>query len=247
MQRRHHAWILPLRVNPNARTRVLCFPHAGGGTATYRSWAPLAAELEVWAVALPGREHRLGEPATSSVSEMVARIADGCLDELGAALPVVLFGHSMGALLAFEVARELRRRGASGPLRHLFVSGCAAPDRLEPLSIHALPEPEFRRALRELGGTPEAVLAHEELMALVGPTLRADFRALSEHRFVAEPPLELPIDALAGLDDRRASLEAMHGWRRHTTGPFEAHAFSGGHFFLDAAREAVLTLLRRAL
>lgn len=164
MQRRHHAWILPLRVNPNARTRVLCFPHAGGGTATYRSWAPLASELEVWAVALPGREHRFGEPATSSVRERVARIADDCLEELGAALPVVLFGHSMGALLAFEVARELRRRRASGPLRH-----------------------------------------------------------------------------------RRASVEAMHGWRRHTTGPFEAHAFSGGHLFLHAAREAVLTLLRRAL
>lgn len=243
MQSPHHAWILRLREQANARGRLLCLPHAGGGTVAYRAWAPLLPEFEVWAVALPGREHRFGEPLATTLPEIVHPIADALTTGSFSDRPLTIFGHSMGAVVAFELARELSRRRV--PLHHLIVSGCRAPDELEPLPVHALPEADFRRALRELGGTPPEVLAHDELMALLGPILRADFRVLAEHRHLSAAPLTVPITALAGEDDRRADPATMRAWKRHTSGPFELHPFPGGHFFLEPERDAVLSIVRR--
>ena len=228
--------------------RLLCFPYAGGGASIYRTWpSSLPPEIEVLPVQLPGREARIREPAFTSLPPLI----DGLLPALGRGLldgPVAFFGHSMGALVAYELARALRDAGSPRPL-HLFVSARRAPDlpaRTAP--IHALPEPEFRQRLRELNGTPEAVLEHPELMELLGPTLRADFTLIETYEPTSAPPLDCPITAFGGVDDPDVSEEEMAAWRRFTTAAFQLRMLPGDHFFLaQDSGEALRREIARAL
>ena len=241
-------WIAYHKPRPEARVRLYCFPHAGGGASIYRTWpGALPPQIEVLPVQLPGREARIREPAFTGLPPLIANL----LPALGRGLlggPVAFFGHSMGALIAYELARALRGAGSPRPL-HLFVSARRAPDlpaRTEP--IHALPEPEFRQRLRELNGTPEAVLEHPELMELVGPTLRADFTLIESYEPVSAPPLDCPITAFGGVDDRDVSEEEVASWRRFTTAGFQLRMLPGDHFFLgQASGETVIREIARAL
>jgi medium-chain acyl-[acyl-carrier-protein] hydrolase len=158
-------------------------------------------------------------------------------------IPVVLFGHSMGALTAFELARELRRLGGPMPIR-LIVSGRAAPHlpaRRKPLYL--LPDREFRTELKALGGTPAAVLDNDELMAAFLPTLRADFAAHETYEYAEEPPLDCPILAVAGAADTVASPDDVRAWERHTMAAFDARVLPGDHFFIQTERTLMLQLL----
>lgn len=194
--------------------------------------------MQIAAIQLPGREHRLAEPAYSHVDALVPALLDGIRTHLDR--PFAIFGHSMGALIAFELARALRRHGMQEPLR-LFLSGHRAPhlpDRRPPL--HALPDVEFWPALRKLGGTPDEVLAHEELMALVAPTLRADFQLCETYTFREEPPLEIPFTIFGGREDPNVEPYELEGWRPQTLGAVRIEMLRGDHYYLQQSHEALV-------
>ena len=193
---------------------------------------------------LPGREGRLRDAPFTRMEPLVEALA---ADLPLAGLPFAFFGHSMGALVAFELAHELARRGGPQPLR-LFVSGRRAPTvpiREEP--IHDLPEPEFLARLRDLNGTPEEVLQHAELMALLSPLLRADFAV--HETWVHRPgePLTIGLSALGGVADPEVTRDDLEAWRPETTGPFRLRMLPGDHFFLLSARRLVTEAVARDL
>lgn len=239
-------WLPYRRPNLAATVRLLCLPFAGGGASAYRTWGDgLPLTVEVCAVQPPGRETRFREPAYLRVRPYVAALAD-VLPPLFD-VPVVFFGHSMGALVAFELARELRRRSGPAPSR-LVVSGRGAPELpLRRPPLHTLPDREFRAELKHLGGSPAAVLDNDELMAALLPTLRADFTAHETYVLAEEPPLDCPILAVTGADDTLAPPADVEAWRRHTRGAFESRVLPGDHFFLQTQRSTFLALLSRVL
>ena len=239
-------WLDCPRPNPRASVRLLCLPYAGGGASTFRSWAQEApGDLEVAAVQLPGRQKRWKEKPFTSLETLIPVLADALLP--GLRPPFALLGHSMGALIGFELARELRRRGRPLPF-HLFVSGCRAP-QIPPTAapIHDLPDPEFIDSLRRLNGTPAEVVADEELMRLFLPVLRADFALIETHRYKEQPPLPCPISAFGGLGDAEVSREDLTAWRMQTTGRFFSRFYTGGHFFLHEHHSALLGAIRQDL
>jgi medium-chain acyl-[acyl-carrier-protein] hydrolase len=226
--------------------RMFCLPYAGGGASIYRGWgASLPADVEVCPVQLPGRESRMREAPIVRSEPLTQAIADAIQPYMN--LPFVFFGHSMGAALGFELARELRRRGQPLPL-HLFVSGRRAPQlpaREEP--IWALPEPEFLVKLRELNGTPEEVLQHEELMKLLIPILRADFQVNETYEFTPEEPFDFGISAFGGLGDEDVTRDDVAAWQEHTRGRFRMRMLPGDHFFIHGSKDMVLEAVARDL
>lgn len=240
------AWMTCPHPRPDARLRLLCFPFAGGAASAYRTWwQELPADVEVRPIQLPGREERRREQPFARLTPLVRALADAVAPRL--APPFAFFGHSLGALVAFELARELRRRRAPLPV-HMFVSGRRAPHLPlpEPL-IHRLPEPQLLAAIRRFGGTPDAVLREPELMAMVLPIVRADFGVNEGEPFVREEPLSCPITAYSGLSDEHATVADVDAWREHTTGAFSRETFPGGHFFPATAKSALLRSLGQAL
>lgn len=235
-------WITRPRPTPGARLRLFCLPHAGAGASVFRNWAEaLPAEVEVCPVQLPGRENRIAEPAIDRVPPLVEALTDAVSPWLDR--PFAVLGHSNGAMIGFELVRELRRRGRPGPL-HLFASGRRAPDvaaRTPP--IHQCPDDVFIAELKALGGMPDALLEHPELIELLVPLLRADVALHETYAFVEEPPLETPITAYRGETDPKVTLEDVEAWARHTRGPFTLRTFPGGHFFLQDDRASFLRTL----
>ena len=201
------------------------------------------ASLEISPVQLPGREHRLSDPPFVAVDPLVSSV----VDRLTLDRPFGLFGHSMGALIAFEVAHALRRRGLRGPER-LFVSGFRAPHMPDrwPL-LHTLDDRAFVKELRELEGTPDEVAEHEELMALLLPTLRADVTLCETYRYQTAEPLDVPITVFGGTRDPRVSREELEGWREHTRQATEIVLFPGHHFFIKAFASEIVTSIARHL
>lgn len=243
-------WVVIPRPDPGARLRLFCFPYAGGGASIYTPWGRMMPpEVEVVAVQLPGRENRIGEPAVASLRELTPRVAEGLAPFMDR--PFAFFGHSMGGLIAFDLARKLRREGRPGPL-HLFVSARPAPQAAFTLRrMHDLPRDEFIEGLRRYNSTPEEVLQNEELMQLVTPTLRADFSVSETPPYTPEPPLETPISAFGGVDDDDVPVWTVEAWREQAAGEFRVVTFPGGHFFVNELRDRVVAEvtadLRRAL
>lgn len=235
------AWIKTFGSSRSAALRLFCFPYAGGAASVFRNWPQRFGDrVEICAVQLPGRENRLKEPRFTDLYALAERIA-GEFAPLLPAKPFALFGHSMGALLAFEVARELRRRHLPMPVR-LFASAASPPqigDRADP-PRHTLPDDALIAELRRLGGTPDELLEHEELLRLLLPILRADFSVVDTYRYRHEEPLDVPLSAFGGTGDRGVPEERLEGWRLQTRAAFTARMFPGNHFFLHA-QEGELT------
>lgn len=235
------SWFLG-KAAPAPRLRLVCFSHAGGSATGYLPWqGQLGDGVDVVAVQLPGRGGRFGEPCYTAIAPLAAVLAEEIAAD--AAVPFAFFGHSLGALLAFETARRLRDMRAPQPLL-LVASGCDAPRyRTAPRKLHLLDDAGLTEALRAYDGTPPEVLANAELMALLLPMIRADFTLVDTYAAPSGPALDLPIAVFAGRQDEPDRTTHVERWREETTGSFSLHWFDGGHFFLHSAQEQVLRRL----
>ncbi len=239
-------WVLRSRRPLPGRLRLFCLPYAGGAASAYRTWEDgLPADVEVSPVQLPGRGARFREPSCRHLGDLVPALADGVAPLLDR--PFALFGHSMGAVVAFELVRELRRRGAPAPVL-LAVSGRQAPRRPEPEPPFShLPDAEFLEELRRrYDGIPPEVLAERELLQLLLPTLRADVEALEGYVYAVDAPLACPISCFGGEDDR-VTVADLEAWCDETSAPVNVRRFRGGHFFVETARGEVLGALAQDL
>jgi len=226
---------------------LFCFPHAGGQALTYRPWqSQLPNFVEVCPVELPGHGTRRRDSPLSSLSEIVDATGEGITSALD--LPCAFFGHSMGAVIAFELARRLEDT-RKAKLLGMFASGREAPHLLvrEPL-IYDLPDPEFLAEVSALNGIPDEILRNHELMELLMPTLRADFTAIETYRYRASSSLlTCPITVLGGLADS-VTREELEGWQAHTDRKVSVRMFRGDHFFLyGSAQSQVVEVLAREL
>lgn len=201
---------------------------------------------EVVAVELPGHGTRIAEPRATRIAPLVKQVERELRVRLDAR-PYALFGHSFGALVAFELARRRGALGLRAPTR-LLVSGFGAPTRLEKgAPMRDLPEPELLEAIARYQGTPEEALRHRELVDLVVPILRADLEAVETYVYAPGPRLKSPIDVFVGEDDVATARSEPERWCEQTTGPCALHRFAGGHFFVVDAREAVLGVIATLL
>lgn len=229
-------WISRFRPRPLASLRLFCFSYAGGGAAVYRPWAlAMPASVDLCAVVLPGRESRLREPPLRHMAELLAALAPALEPHLDR--PFVFFGHSMGALVAYELARTLQHRGAPTPLR-LLLSGRRAPHLPEPEPpIHHLEDESFMAEIqRRYNGIPAEVLQYRELLNLLLPSLRADMAVIETHRHedaAARAAFAGPISVFGGLDDVRASRHELEAWQDHTPQRITLRQFPGGHFYFN--------------
>jgi medium-chain acyl-[acyl-carrier-protein] hydrolase len=240
------SWLLVPKPNPKARLRLFCFPFAGGNAQIYRSFGTrLASDIEVCAVEIPGRGRRMCEEAYVQLSPLVADTSAALLPYMDK--PFAFFGHSMGALISFELARLLRNEARQRPV-HLFVSARRAPHipDLDPPTYN-LPDEEFITEIRRLNGTPKEVLENDELSRLLLPILRADFSVCQTYDYQIQPPLECGITAYGGTEDVDVTKEHIDAWREHTKGSFAAHMLQGNHFFLQSSQEVLLELLGKDL
>lgn len=245
------SWIKRMRPVTDARLRLICIPYAGGGAWSFRPWPQhLPADVEVLSVQLPGREDRLADEPFTRVGPLVAQLTEVVQPLLDK--PCAFFGHSMGALLCFELLRELRRRGAP-TAAHLFASGYRAPQlpaRNPP--IHELLDKDFVDEVSRLyDAIPPAAREHEELMELLLPGLRADIAVCDTYVHTEDAPLDCSITALGGHGDGDVDEAQLTAWGAQTTGTFALQMFDGGHFFIQSALapvlEAVTAQLRRSV
>lgn len=239
-------WIAYRKARPHAQLRLFCFPYAGGSAAIFRGWAAeFPDEIEVVPIQPPGREGRLSEPPITRMQPFIEAVLTALRDHFER--PFALFGHSMGALVCFELARRLRREGLPLPER-LFVSGRSAPQLPDPFPhIHHLPPAQFLDELARLGGTPAEVLANRELMEIFTPLLRADLAVNETYHYEPEAPLACPISAFGGKQDREVPMENIAAWHAQTCADFVKTQFPGDHFFINSARTAVIATIKRQL
>ena len=224
---------------------LFCFPHAGGAASYFHPWSALLAPgIEVRAVQYPGREDRADETYITSLSDVSDEIHAG----LGSSLPdtFAFFGHSMGAVLAFEVARRIAREKGHGPAR-LFVSSQPAPPRRRRQDLHRAANPVLIAELRSQGGTDPRILEDGGALNLILPTMRADYMASETYRFEPGSPLSCDITAMTGDRDALYSPAEVAGWSAHTTGAFDLLVYPGGHFYLDDSRTQVLKVISSTL
>lgn len=228
------------------RVRLFCLPYAGGSARLFTEWRTLLPDsVEVAPVELPGRGTRFDQPLHDRLGPLLDDLLPGLLARRD--MPLALFGHSMGALVAHGLAQRLERRYGLTP-RHLFVSAFRAPHgRTSEIPDHTLPDEQFRGRLREFDGTPEQVLADEGLMDVLVPILRADLAVSSTRLPVEGTPLRCPVTAFAGTEDREVAVGEVAQWARHTSGEFTLKAVPGSHFFLHSHRDVLLEEIGRRL
>lgn len=241
------AWLTCTKRSEVAGFRVFCLPYAGTGASAFRGWAQLAdPHIEVWCVQPPGREARFREKGFENIDALVEAAVRPLLDFVDR--PFALYGHSVGALVAFELARNLRDRHGLMPAR-LFVGACPAPHIPWPhLPLRALPDDQV---LDQVSGRyeaiPEAILQDAEFRQFAASVLRADFSLIETYTYTPSRPLECPISAFAGMQDGSVDCAAIEAWRQHTSAQFQLHAVAGNHFFLQSARSSLLSQIHSDL
>lgn len=238
-------WIIRNASAPDSAIRLFCFPYAGGGASVFRQWQSNFPDwIEICPVQLPGRENRISEPLITNLD----KLADVASAELAPYfdLPFAFYGHSIGARIAFEVTRNLRRKSGIRPCC-LIVSGSRAPHIPEPNPLHHLPDNEFINELRRFSGTPEAVLQSKELMEMFLPILRADFSVDETYVYSEDIALDCPVFVFGGTEDVEAKTEELEAWADHTSEEFSLEMIRGDHFFLQTERELLLQSIEKIL
>ena len=239
-------WLANRELCSSPRIRLFCFPYSGAGASIFRTWQnSFPPNIEICPVMLPGRESRLREPLYTELPPLVKAVADALAPYFN--VPIAFFGHSMGALLSFELARYLRRHFQLQPV-HLFISAHSAPHltRAE-TSVANLPEADFVTRLREMRGTDEAILACTELREIILPILRADFSVCETYEFLPDEPLDCPITVFGGLDDPYIKRDELDHWKTHTYGSFKLRMLPGNHFFLNGQCKLLIESISRDL
>ena len=222
-------WLRVFHPAPERPVSLVCLPHAGGSASSFFGFsAMMDASAEVVAVQYPGRQNRWRDAPFANLPDLADAVSDAVLR--GIAGPVALFGHSMGAAVAFEVTRRLERAGRV-PVR-LFASGSRAPSLERTEGIHELDDDGLVAELTRLGGTDPALLADREMLDLMLPAVRADYTAIETYRAPEDASVGCPVTVLTGDDDPRTTLDAARAWARHTTAECEVRVYPGGHFFL---------------
>jgi medium-chain acyl-[acyl-carrier-protein] hydrolase len=239
-------WIHAL--NPNAQVRLFCLPYAGGGTLDYRTWQEnVPSSIDVCPIALPGRGHRMSEAAYSNL-RLLAQDLVTELKPVFRQAPFAIFGHSMGAWIAYEIARELRRQRLDAP-EHLFLSARWSPDlpTATPKLSH-LPDDQFVNAVQHrYNAIPQQLLDQPTILKMFLPSMRADFALLDTYVYSEEAPLDVPITAYRGMADKVVPLAGVQGWKVHTTAAFKMRQYAGGHFFLKDSAELLCDSIAAAL
>lgn len=231
-------WFVRPQVKPEAKSRLFFFPYAGGAPTAFTKWcADLPSHIEGIVVHYPSRGSRFNEPTIKDMPRMVADLAQNIQPLLDK--PFAFFGHSMGAWIAFELARHLRTQHLQTP-RQLFISACGAP-QLPDLNqkIHQLPDDEFLNELDKLNGIP-AELKNPEVMSLLLPIVRADFQLVETYEYRSDEPFDFPIFAFGALDDPRVNRKRIEAWSIHTKAKFVSQFFPGNHFFITETKEDIL-------
>lgn len=226
---------------------LFCLPHAGAGASAFRTWPDCLPGVLVLPVQPPGRESRFREAPYERMGPLVAELAAIMLGVAGSR-PYAVYGHSLGALVAFETLREIRRRDSTEPV-HLFVSGCVAPHFTcnDDPPVAAAPIPTLVRKLRQLGGTPDWLLSDPTFLEMILPALRADLSVKESYEYRSEQPLDIPITVLASTEDPAAPHELQDRWRDQTTAAFRLHTLAGGHFAVFEQAESTQRHLTAAL
>lgn len=235
-------WISNLPKSSDVEITLFCIPYAGGDIAIYNNWQEyLPSSIGVVPIRLPGRGARLLESARTNISVLALEIARA-IQEVAPTKHIAFFGHSMGALLAFEVARYLQS-SAFMPV-HLFVSGCSAPHIRQPqrLTSH-LSDQEFLTELRKLNGTPAEFFDNPDLISLLLPTLRADFEACESYSYHLDNLLPTDVTVFGGDRDSNVSIEHLNAWRELTSSCVRVVTFSGDHFFLHHSKSDMLRII----
>ncbi|MEU8976254.1 thioesterase II family protein [Streptomyces monashensis] len=238
------SWVRRFHPGPEGAPRLVCLPHAGGSASYFFPVSrQLASVAEVLAVQYPGRQDRRHEPCIDSIPAL----ADALVAELRpyGDRPLTLFGHSMGASLGFEVALRLEQAGTT--VRHLFASGRRAPSTVRDERVHLRDDDGLIADVKQLSGTDEQVLGDEEIVRMILPAIRADYRAAETYRYTPGPPLTCPITVLTGDADPHVTDAEARAWQRHTTGPFELKVFTGGHFYLNSQAAGVISVIEKSL
>jgi medium-chain acyl-[acyl-carrier-protein] hydrolase len=241
----HSRW-LPFPPKPDCAVRLLCLPHAGAGASTYRAWAAgLPGWIGACAIQPPGRETRLRDPLFHDVGPFVTELAGAVATLLDR--PYAVFGHSVGALTAFELVRELRRSGAPPPV-HLFVAGRPAPQLpyVHP-ELRNLGPDDLAAMLASFGGTDDTLLRDLALLELMAPGIRADFSVNETYRYTDEPALDVSITVFGGVDDPRADRRQLSAWAAQTSRDFALHMQPGGHFAVFEQSSVVHARIATAL
>lgn len=241
-------WFLGLGSRDNPSARLFCFPYAGGSATIYRDWSELLPrEIEVCPVQLPGRPGRMEEPALDDLGEVTDAVIEA-MDPF-TDLPYALYGHSMGSLLAYELARRQWREARPGPV-HLFIGARRAPHLISRApAIHEEPAERVRSFLKTLRVVPDEVLDHDELMELLLPTLRADLKLDVTYAYEPGSAVACPIDAFGGIEDHYVLKGELAAWSMHTGSAFSLQMIPGDHFFLDDPRKRLplIDTIRREL
>jgi medium-chain acyl-[acyl-carrier-protein] hydrolase len=236
-------WLLRLP-RPDAAVRLFCFPHAGGSAANYRSWASrLPRDIDVLPVQFPGRGTRIVEPVAHSWLDLIDSVRSGLAPYLSRQF--AFFGHSMGALIAFDLARRLREEGVATPI-HLFLSASPAP-HLIPKQLVVPADDVLINELRYSAGISPDVFEHPELLELVLEAYRIDLSLLADYSYRPGRPLQCPIIALGGTMDEEVPLSCLEAWRGYTSSAFTVRMFPGGHLFVETDPSQVLDVMRDEL
>ncbi|MFF1870161.1 thioesterase II family protein [Kitasatospora herbaricolor] len=238
-------WIHRYHPAPDDDVSLVCFPHAGGSASYFRPLAgALAGRTDVLPLQYPGRQDRRSEPPIGSITGL----ADEILTVLES-LPkrrLVLFGHSMGACVAFEVARRIEQR-SSIELIGLVASGRTAPPKLRNSSVHLKDDDGIIAEIRRLNGTDSQLLHDDDIVRMILPTLRGDYTAVGTYTFEPGPKLRCPVSVLVGESDPQVSVDEARDWRHVTDGEFTLRTFPGGHFYLNDQQAQVVRALTEDL
>lgn len=230
------SWIACPNPNPDATVRLVCLPHAGASPAAFKTWADqVPKHFELLAVRLPGRDARVDEPLVTSVKDIVEPLARA-LELLFGRARVIVFGHSLGALLGLELVYELRRCSISQPAL-LVVSGRTVPGTGRTLRLHELPDRHLIREVQRIyGGIPREILVEPAMLKRMLPILRADLAVNENYEAQTEAPLDCGLLALGGNEDPHVTHTELELWRKCTTGSFASAQFEGGHFYLASTK-----------